>query len=429
MVVHEDVTARDSHPRAGSPGARKLLAAARDLTEKGGWPTCTLDAVTKAVGRDKTAIRYYFGDREGLVQALVTSVLEQAAADDDRRLAQLERAEDRIAARLEQHRKWVSSRQATLFLELIPVMLRDERLRPLLAEWLARQSERESEALAPQASGDARRRADTVGGLVQAGVIGLSLRSRVVADPAIEPVLGLWQTVIRRFLTPSETEDASEAPAGSQSPSAVTPEQRPGGIELPLPAVPDPLRELPASAQRLVRVTQDLVKQRGWSTLTVSAVTSGAGLEKPAVSYYFGDKAGLVTAAVESVFHDENADEVRHLARLGDTHDVLDVHLAHLRANAASDMVVSYVELITNLMRERSGRAKLAEWITLYGRMNAYALSLECGRLIDPSDPLVLLTGDVDDGLAVRCASGSDGEVAEAYSLLARVLRRELLRA
>ncbi len=425
----EHVTTPEGQPRTGSPGARRLLAAAREITAQKGWSACTLDAVTKAAGLDKTAIRYYFGDRDGLVHAFVASVLAQVAADAARSLAELETAEDRIAARMDQHREWLSSRQATLLIELIPVTMRDERLRPLLAESLLRQREAESLALAPHASGDARRLADILATLVSAGMLGLSFRTRIVVEPDIEAVLGLWQRVIRCWLTSCDTEDASGNPARSKPSAAVTTAPRPEGIELQLPPVPDPLQGLPASAVRLVRGTQELARQIGWSALTVSAVTSRAGLQKPAVSYYFGDKAGLITATVESVFHDENADEVRHLARLSGTENVLDVHLAHLRSDAASDWSVPYMELITFLMRERSGREKLAEWITLYGRINAYALSLECGRLIDPSDPLVLLTGDVDDGLAVRCASGPDDEVTEAYSLLARVLRRELLDA
>jgi AcrR family transcriptional regulator len=60
------------------PTARRILAAARTLLERGGFSALRLQAISQASGEPKASIAYYFGNKAGLVEALVDSLIHDA---------------------------------------------------------------------------------------------------------------------------------------------------------------------------------------------------------------------------------------------------------------------------------------------------------------------------------------------------------------
>jgi AcrR family transcriptional regulator len=58
--------------------------------------------------------------------------------------------------------------------------------------------------------------------------------------------------------------------------------------------------ELPATAQRLLEAARRIIAERGLAALTLDAVAEESGEYRSAIRYHFGDKAGLVSAVVDS---------------------------------------------------------------------------------------------------------------------------------
>jgi len=54
-----------------APTAQRLLAAAQRLLTSGGFEALKLSAIARAAGESKASIGYHFGNKAGLVTALV----------------------------------------------------------------------------------------------------------------------------------------------------------------------------------------------------------------------------------------------------------------------------------------------------------------------------------------------------------------------
>jgi len=86
-------------PEKGADAKQKLLDAARDLFAEHGVEGVSLREITRAAGQGNTsALQYHFGDRAGLLQAVVAPHQAQVDARRDALLDELE-AEDRTGIR------------------------------------------------------------------------------------------------------------------------------------------------------------------------------------------------------------------------------------------------------------------------------------------------------------------------------------------
>ncbi len=116
------------------PTAQRILAAARRLLVSGGFEALKLSAIAAEADESKASIGYHFGNKEGLVAALVDSLahdanrglIEQTAAlpSDEQRFHALIDGETRIAADAESF---------LAFFATLPHALRDPVLRPRVA--------------------------------------------------------------------------------------------------------------------------------------------------------------------------------------------------------------------------------------------------------------------------------------------------------
>ena len=404
-------------------GGRRLIDEAHRILRSKGASACTVGAITKAAGLDKSAVRYYFGNKDRLMVSLADAILAADEADEQKRIAELASAEDPLGARIEQQRARITGPDAITFLELVPVMLRHDELRRRMAAWQRQQCALEYSVLARCGdSGDPRLHA--LASLTQAIVTGLMVQA--APDPALDlgAVLRLWSSMLRH--APGMQ---AEVPAGASAGRTDVDRRRPDASipsRLEQPGLPDPLSEVPESGRRLVRAAQRILRDEGWSALSVSAVTSAAGLDKAAVSYYFGDKAGLVSAMVESTIYDENVDEIGRLAHLGEGEDVLKVLLAQHRESACAPSVLAYFELVPHLMRDPGLSARLAGWSAWYRDVDAYALALYSGRSMSSLADLATLAEALTDGISLQVAADPDVDLDAAYSVWADMVRHEL---
>jgi AcrR family transcriptional regulator len=126
-------------PAQTLPGtAQRLLEAARRLLLAGGYDALRLDAIAAEAGKNKASIKYYFGNKEGLIAAIVDSLDYDdclALAEETRGTSGDERLQRYIAG---QTRLAGDDDSFLMFFDLLPYIIRDEQLRRRLAslyEW------------------------------------------------------------------------------------------------------------------------------------------------------------------------------------------------------------------------------------------------------------------------------------------------------
>jgi AcrR family transcriptional regulator len=118
--------------------AQRLLEAARRLLLAGGFDALRLDAIAAESGKNKASIKYHFGNKDGLILAILDSLDYHdclAFAEHTSGTSGDERLERYIAGQT----KLASDADGFLeFFDLLPHVIRDERLRERLAalyEW------------------------------------------------------------------------------------------------------------------------------------------------------------------------------------------------------------------------------------------------------------------------------------------------------
>jgi AcrR family transcriptional regulator len=118
--------------------AQRLLEAARRLLLAGGFDALRLDAIAAEAGKNKASIKYHFGNKDGLILA----ILDSLDYDDCLAFAASIRGtagEERLQRYIEGQTALAADADSFLeFFDLLPHVIRDDRLRERLAalyEW------------------------------------------------------------------------------------------------------------------------------------------------------------------------------------------------------------------------------------------------------------------------------------------------------
>jgi AcrR family transcriptional regulator len=119
------------------PTAQRVLEAAQSLLREHGYRALTLANIQRESGENSSAVRYYFGDKAGLVEALVEAVFYDGirllgGASDVPPLARADTLVDGL--------REISAKGGifVVFFELLPHAMRDDRLHDRLVtlyEW------------------------------------------------------------------------------------------------------------------------------------------------------------------------------------------------------------------------------------------------------------------------------------------------------
>ncbi len=183
------------------PVARTILDAARRLLAEGGYEALTLSAIAAAAGEPKASIGYYFGNKDGLIVALVDVLTHEAnrallAATErlpmgDQRLHALIDGEVRIAGDIETFRS---------FFAILPHALRDERLRVRVAELY--DGYRETVLRCVAAADDKSRRSTLPFAMLMIAIVdGLAIQHGLDPDGMdVRAAIDLWEHLARSFL-------------------------------------------------------------------------------------------------------------------------------------------------------------------------------------------------------------------------------------
>jgi len=116
------------------PTAQRILAATRALLEEGGFGALRLQAIARASGEPKASIAYYFGNKAGLVEALVDSLIHDANRALITETEKLPLGQERVRALVDGETRIVADSESfRAFFDVLPHVLRDDRLRPRVA--------------------------------------------------------------------------------------------------------------------------------------------------------------------------------------------------------------------------------------------------------------------------------------------------------
>jgi len=133
--MDEQQTASLENPMATlAPAAQRILAAARRLLERGGFTALRLQAIAREADEPKASIAYYFGNKEGLVSALIDSLIHDANLQLIEDTEKLPVGQQRIHALVDGETRIVSDIESfRMFFDVLPHVLRDDKLRPRVA--------------------------------------------------------------------------------------------------------------------------------------------------------------------------------------------------------------------------------------------------------------------------------------------------------
>ncbi|MHB1345685.1 MAG: TetR/AcrR family transcriptional regulator [Thermoleophilia bacterium] len=184
--------ARDAGPRlpmpaemplsAMPPVARALVEAARRLLGEKGFKALSLEAIAREAGENKAMVRYYFGDKDGLLAALVDSLIRDNQVAVNTEMRALPPGPARIHAWADGLRRVAADTDSFYALfNLVPHILGSDRLRPRIAELYSWYRGLNVEACLPEAEeGDPS--AAGLGALLTAVVDGIALQALLDPD-------------------------------------------------------------------------------------------------------------------------------------------------------------------------------------------------------------------------------------------------------
>jgi len=190
-------------------------------------------------------------------------------------------------------------------------------------------------------------------------------------------------------------------------------------------AFEDPLSALPETAQRLLVAAKDIIAGEGFGALTLNAVSTASGENKAMISYYFGNKAGLVAAVLDSVIHDEyitSQDRMKDVRPQDRCEKLID---EMRRMDTASEEFRVFFELLPHVLRDETLRPRIALLYQWYWSLKLEWLGLPGGAgALDDPDLLGLtqLLSAVIDGLAVQLAIDPGLDLANPYRVFQEML-------
>lgn len=117
------------------PTARRLLDAASRLLERNGFSALSLSAVAAEAGESKASIGYHFGNKEGLIVALVDFLVHEANRGLVAETHRYPLGDTRLRALMEGEQRIIEDTQNFVtLLEILPYALRDDSIRTRIAE-------------------------------------------------------------------------------------------------------------------------------------------------------------------------------------------------------------------------------------------------------------------------------------------------------
>jgi len=183
------------------PTALNILAAARRILESKGFAALSLSAIAEEAGEAKASIGYHFGNKEGLVVALVDSLVHEANRGLIAETRRFPMGEQRVRSLMEGEERIVEDIASFRpLMEILPHAMRDDSLRARVAELYAGYRETVLEVL-DASTGPDRAVLEPFAMLMIAVVDGLSIQNALDPEGAnVRAATALWERMIRAYL-------------------------------------------------------------------------------------------------------------------------------------------------------------------------------------------------------------------------------------
>jgi AcrR family transcriptional regulator len=182
----------------------------------------------------------------------------------------------------------------------------------------------------------------------------------------------------------------------------------------PEPADRDPA-DLPPTARRILAAAQSILAERGYAELTMTAIAQVSGANRALVSYYFGGKAGLLAALVDTLFQDPEVglvEEIRTTNGPERADRFLDWQRRVSRAERTNRMLY---ELLPHALRDPEVRARFAQEYRTYRAVDADLLGAAPRELAEQElEALAAVSIAVVEGLGIQRALDPEGFDHEA---------------
>ena len=204
------------------------------------------------------------------------------------------------------------------------------------------------------------------------------------------------------------------------------------GEGLPEPLLlEDPMEALAPTAQRLLAAAQRLMAVGGFEALKLSAIAREAGESKASIGYHFGNKAGLVTALVDSLAHDANRSLIEETARLPQGEQRVRALIdGETRIAADAESFQTFFDVLPQALRDPDLGGRVAALYDGYRETVLRCLDADDPATVERLRPFATLMIAIVDGLAIQHGLDPEGaDVRAATDLWERLVRPYLAEA
>jgi AcrR family transcriptional regulator len=193
----------------------------------------------------------------------------------------------------------------------------------------------------------------------------------------------------------------------------------------------NPLSELPETARNLILSAKAIIAEHGFDALTLNRLAAVSGENKAMTAYYFGNKAGLVAAVLDSVIHDEYLASESRMKNL-DAGELTPRLVGEMRGivSSAEDFRVFY-ELLPRVLRDDVLRTRMVPLYRWYWSVKLEWLGFgdDPDALDDPDlQGIARLLSAVIDGLAIQAMIEPRADLSGPYRILQQLVEESLPR-
>jgi len=163
-------------------------------------------------------------------------------------------------------------------------------------------------------------------------------------------------------------------------------------------------KTMPATAARLLAAARRIIIKSGYADLSLRRIEGESGANEALVSYYFGNKAGLVAALIDALFENPRvgySDDVERFPEGWERVRALTMWQRRMSANRSANRML--YELLPVAMRSPKLRGRFAELYRLYRDFDGQCFESDAlGLDHEKTERLAALSVAVVEGLAVQ---------------------------
>lgn len=393
---------------AMSPTAARILAAAQRVLRRDGYSGLTLQRVAAEAGEHKSLVIYHFGSKAALMSMLVDSLWHDLDVDLYQSVEKLPlHSQLRISALIDAQRQLgYLTDQQLMYVDLFAGLTRQPDARRHLGALNRSYRDLHRECLSGTglAGDDLMALAGLVLAIGDGMAVSLLVRPGDIDDDAVYRLL---EDMVLSLALVARRGGCAPTPGVGSQPS---PKSRETGDEMAALG-PDPLDDLAPVARKLVRGARTVLRKRGFHALTLDAVGRQAGEPPSSITYYFGDKQGLVKALIEAQFYEQRTAAARMLLPSGNGRECAVGAICAAR-ELLTDMTSFRVfyDLLPVVSRDDRFRdMQVAHDRWLAGVITAGLRRSDTPALAKKAPLLAVLELAAADGLAMQVLSDPDG--------------------